>query len=162
MNKPDFIILHHSKGKDNIVRDFETIRKDHIEKRNFDDIGYHKVIENINDETKIISGRALFDSGAHSIGFNNTSIGVCVVGDYDDHPLEVAKSDILLLLLKSLMLVFDIDYTCVLGHRETYAYRGVPQEKTCPGEYIYMSDIRLALKNMKIPIDRVNPYIRGG
>ena len=145
INRPQFIVIHHSKSPDNIVRNFDEIKKYHIEVRGFENIGYHKIIERIGDRYEIVSGRNLWDHGAHALGFNTISIGICVVGDYDLYPIPLPMAQRLIKLIKALQLTFNIKNDKVIGHRETYGLRGLAQEKTCPGKMVYMEDIRQSL-----------------
>jgi len=45
-------------------------------------VGYHYVIE---WDGKLVQTRELFEEGAHCIGMNNSSIGVCFMGNFDIH-----------------------------------------------------------------------------
>ena len=70
------IVLHHSASpRDTTTR--ELIDQWHKAK-GWEGVGYHYVIE-ANGEIKI--GRELPQEGAHLMGMNKTSIGICVVGD---------------------------------------------------------------------------------
>ena len=142
----DYIILHHSKDIDRIVRDTEGIRNYHMQIRGFDDNGYHFCLEQVHNDYKICEGRPLMYAGAHALGFNHNSIGVCLVGDYDEKAISIGRMIKLLVLLKSLQLVYDIPIKRILGHRETYILRNKPVAKTCPGVEISMDEIREALK----------------
>lgn len=76
MRKITEIIIHCSatpEGRDFTV---EQIRRWHLQ-RGFRDIGYHFVI--YRDGT-IHSGRPVAQAGAHCLGHNANSIGVCYVG----------------------------------------------------------------------------------
>ena len=76
MRKIDEIIVHCSatpKGKDFSVDD---IRKWH-KQRGFCDAGYHFVVR---IDGRIESGRPIAVAGAHCLGHNSRSIGVCYVG----------------------------------------------------------------------------------
>lgn len=76
MRKITEIIIHCSatpEGRDFTV---EQIRKWHLQ-RGFRDIGYHFVI--YRDGT-IHSGRPVAQAGAHCLGHNANSIGVCYIG----------------------------------------------------------------------------------
>lgn len=53
--------------------------------RGFDGIGYHKVI--LRDGT-IENGRPLDEFGAHTVGYNGTSVGIVLAGGYQKIPLE--------------------------------------------------------------------------
>ena len=54
----------------------ETIRKWHMEEREWSDIGYHYVIRR---DGTVETGRPLVRDGAHAKGYNNY-IGICMVG----------------------------------------------------------------------------------
>jgi len=85
-------------------------------------------------------------AGAHALGFNFNSIGICLVGDYDEQYIETGRMIKLLVFIKALQLIYDIPIKRVLGHRETYVLRNRPVEKTCPGSKVSMDEIREALK----------------
>ena len=85
MNNPEMIVVHHTGGTDaNPLTDtsnqtFEIIKSWHL-KLGWDDIGYHWVIEK---NGKTTPGRKENTNGAHCVGYNTKSIGVCVVGNFD-------------------------------------------------------------------------------
>lgn len=145
MNNPKYIIIHHSKSTDYIVRDFRALKKYHVEVKGWDDIAYHYVIERVEESVQIINGRKPYKEGAHALGFNSVSLGICVVGDYDLYGWDIPKIQKLIELVKALRMIFDIPRDKVIGHRETYGIRGMAQQKTCPGKKIFMEDLRMAV-----------------
>lgn len=146
MNKPNYIVIHHSKGPDHVTRDFEAIRKYHIEVNGWLDIGYHFLLDEVNGSVEIISGRAPENVGAHALGFNDHSIGICMVGDFDIKPPPMKKVIKLVNLIRAVQATFEIKTAHVIGHRETYVLREQPIEKTCPGRAFDMDDLREAIK----------------
>ena len=78
-----YIVVHCSATRPSQDIDVKTIDAWHKE-RGFDKIGYHYVIKrNGNVET----GRDEQTQGAHALGYNHNSLGVCLVGgaNQDDH-----------------------------------------------------------------------------
>ena len=69
------IIYHHSLAD---VSTVEMIRRWHIQ-RGFSDIGYAAVVRR---DGSIEYGRDHRDTGAHALGKNHDSIGVCLEGDF--------------------------------------------------------------------------------
>lgn len=70
------IIIHCSatpEGKDYTIND---IKEWHLQ-RGFDDIGYHYVIYR---DGSVHAGRSIDVAGAHCIGHNRNSIGICYIG----------------------------------------------------------------------------------
>ena len=79
MRKIDKIILHCSatpEGRHVTVRDIDRWHRD----RGFSEIGYHHVIYL---DGSIHRGRPEEKAGAHTVGHNTTSIGVCYIGGVD-------------------------------------------------------------------------------
>lgn len=115
------IILHCSDSPQGRGDNAETIHRWHKE-NGFDGIGYHFVIL---ENGAIESGRPLFWDGAHTRGFNNKSIGICMIGKdtFTDEQIESAKS-----LINSTRGLFNIPIENILGHYETEQAHG----KTCP------------------------------
>ena len=76
MRSIDTIIIHCSDSPPGRGDDASTIHDWHT-KRGFDGIGYHAVIL---ENGKIEVGRPDYWVGAHAIGHNGTSLGVCIIG----------------------------------------------------------------------------------
>ena len=70
------VIFHHSLSN---FGDVDIIRKCHNE-RGFEGIGYHFVVP---VEGRFQHGRNIRMIGAHALGKNSDSIGVCIVGDFN-------------------------------------------------------------------------------
>lgn len=79
-SKTRYIILHHSAGS----TDVKSVHNQH-KRQGYIGIGYHYFID---DDGNIYSGRADNTVGAHCIGYNNESIGICFNGNF-----EIKKTD---------------------------------------------------------------------
>ena len=81
--KTDFIIIHCAATKPSMDIDIATIDAWH-RKRGFFSCGYHHVLTR---SGKVQEGRNLYDIGANAKGYNNRSIGICLVGGVtqEDH-----------------------------------------------------------------------------
>jgi len=73
------VVYHHSLSS---FGDVDIIRKWHINRTDekFEDIGYHFVVP---VEGRFQHGRNIQMIGAHALGKNKDSIGVCIVGDFN-------------------------------------------------------------------------------
>lgn len=125
MRKIDTIIIHCAdtpEGRDDRAAD---IRRWHKAK-GWDDIGYHYVIDL---DGTIEPGRPIEKAGAHCVGYNANSIGVCYIGGADAQtrkPKDTrtqAQKAALLSLLK--YLVAKYPGAKIYGHRDFSA-------KPCP------------------------------
>lgn len=153
MPKPEnikFLIVHTSDSKWGTV---DAIRKWHTDKppmgRGWADIGYHYVItnpfptyNNIKNNKPDVSydgaswpGRDLDhdgdveeEVGAHCVGFNDKSLGICMVGA--DGKYTQNQMERLYAVCIHLMAKYNIPVLNVLGHYETE--NGRSQGKTCP------------------------------
>ena len=135
--KIKYIIVHHSERD---VDSPEFIKERHIKNRNFKDIGYHFLIGNGEMGTtkgKLYLGRDTKFWGAHAYGYNDKSIGICLVGNFDKKKPSEKQIKKLINFLKEKMSEYNIPKENVLGHRE------LPNsEKTCPGKNIDMNEVR--------------------
>lgn len=86
-------------------------------------IGYHYVVE-INGETK--EGRPLMETGAHVAGFNQTSIGICLIGR---DQFSQAQWWALLALIQNIERELNKELK-LYGHNEYNPH------KQCPGFYV--------------------------
>lgn len=117
-NTPNKIIVHHSAASEPSPQ-FEAINMWHKE-RNFPlsrlgfYVGYHYVIEKNGD---IRQARLDQEIGAHTIGENKTSIGICLVGDFDKEKPTQAQSITLGKLLVILCNTYKIATNDIYPHR---------------------------------------------
>ena len=124
------IILHCSatvEGKDYSVKE---IRKWHMrEPRNWSDIGYHYVIRKDENGT-IERGRPVERQGAHTLGENSTSVGICYIGGVDKDikakdTMTLCQEESFIKLVESLRLIFGENLP-VYGHND------FTDKKECP------------------------------
>jgi N-acetylmuramoyl-L-alanine amidase len=148
--KIKYLIIHTSDSRWGSV---DVIRHWHVDPppmgRGWVDIGYHYVItngfltyqqlkNNVADQTfdgKVCNGRDTDhdgdveeEVGAHCVGFNDKSLGICLVGAHGIYTQK--QTDQLYALCKTLMAKYKIPVSNVLGHYETE--NGRSQGKTCP------------------------------
>ncbi len=140
MKKIDSIIVHIS---DSLFGSAREIRKWHLE-RGWKDIGYHFVILNgqilpayflscLNGSIELgrpLDGDSFIEDneiGAHCLGYNDHSVGICGIGKDSWQPGQIAS---LFMLLRALMRQFNVPVENVLGHCETES--GKREGKICP------------------------------
>lgn len=110
------VILHCSDW-DGEPQTTETIRSWHFQ-RGFKEIGYHWVIRK---DGVLEPGRPMTQQGAHCLGQNDTSIGICLCGRHMFTEVQFVT------LRRLLKFVHDIFPAATLhGHNE------FNQNKTCP------------------------------
>lgn len=80
MRDIDKIIIHCSATRPDQNITAKNIKRWHVEDRGWSDIGYHYVIKR---DGTLEKGRDLGVGGAHALGYNAHSIGVCLVGGVD-------------------------------------------------------------------------------
>lgn len=109
---------------------WNAIRWYHINENGWKDIGYHIGVEWIGSYYEALLGRMLTESGAHTKenGMNNSSIGICCVGNFDIAPVPASQMDKLIQVTRSMMEIFNIPVYNVQRHSD-YA-----THKSCPGK----------------------------
>jgi len=153
MEKIENIIIHCSASNWGTAR---LIRQWHLQ-RGWKDIGYHFVILNgfpsgdwynrririFAQEGSVEGGREinpdnildLTEIGAHALGYNSKSIGICLIGDQKFRPAQLMA---LWTLVNQLRAMWGIPIGAILGHYETP--QGRKEGKTCPN--LQMAEIR--------------------
>jgi len=122
--------------------DVTEIKKWHVEERGFEDIGYHFVILK---NGQIQHGRDSSKVGAHALGKNHDSIGICLEGNL--HNYEPTKSQ----LDASARLYHDIcRYYSKSLKVEFHRNKRLPN--ACPGKKLDREDF------LEI-VYRANPFI---
>ena len=139
--KVNKIIVHHSYSKDHAtLRDFDEIKRWHTNK-GWRDIGYHYVIEKVNGVYGVIKGRPENMAGAHTLGHNHDSIGICLVGNFmvDNVPSDML--DVLVDLIKDIR----------KRHGDIFAGgHGDFNATSCPGDKFPMAKLQEMLKGDSI------------
>ncbi len=134
MNTPQWIVVHHSGGTDlNPLQDssnytVDQCNIDHKARFNFKSslgwwVGYQYFIDK---EGKATQCRADKEEGAHTIGKNNSSIGICLAGNFDATMPTARQIEALKTLLIEKSKEYNIPKENIVPHR-TFA------KKTCYG-----------------------------
>ena len=137
--KIERIILHHSLTKDSVTVSWGAITNYHINHNGWDDNGYHFGIELINNRYEILVGRMLNIRGAHCRNHNEGSIGICLIGNFNETYIPANQWDLALRLCRSLMDIF------FLTPKDVYRDRDFHSRKTCPGKNFNIYEFRRQL-----------------
>lgn len=129
MNTPQYIIVHHTGGTDKDpladTSNHTAAQVDFYHKsKGWDGIGYNWFIEK---DGRVVKGRDEAKTGAHTIGYNEKSIGICLAGNFDKTLPTDAQVASLKKLLEEKMLQYNIPSDKIVPHR-TFA------NKTCYGK----------------------------
>jgi hypothetical protein len=131
MKKAKYIILHCS-GTNVLAFDDINIIKGWHQKRGWRTVGYHFFITS---DGQVQHGRKLDEDmviekdevGAHALGFNDESVGICMHGNDFFTPQQFRAQAALIEKLKK---QFNLDNSAVIGHNEIPSAK--KQGKTCP------------------------------
>jgi N-acetylmuramoyl-L-alanine amidase len=140
--RPSKIIIHHSATEDGKILSLPSIRKYH-KAQGFLDVGYHTIIEEVDLGYEALYGRPLCLPGAHTKGQNETSLGICLVGNFSILPPPHAQLLLAGRVVSQLCRVFNIPLTEIYPHSKFNATE-------CPGIRFNMDEfisnyVRLAL-----------------
>jgi hypothetical protein len=83
------LVVHHSAS---VLDGPRAIQKLHMEKRGYADIGYHYLID---AEGRLYEGRLVGVRGAHTGGFNTGTVGVCLLGNFENQWPDVRQLEAL-------------------------------------------------------------------
>ncbi len=144
--KPSQIIVHHSDSADTGNVSWLQIKKWHTTPppngNGWSDIGYHAGVELVESSGlssyEILYGRPWYKQGAHCLGQNDKSLGICFVGDFDIAPPPEAQLICGAELIKLWMMMFEIDKSKIFPHKFFNA-------TNCPGKYFSMDKLLLYL-----------------
>lgn len=128
-NIPKYIIVHHTGGTDkDPLADTSHHTREIVEQYHLSlgwkGIGYHWFIEK---NGRVVRGRAEELEGAHTKGFNKSSIGICLAGNFDLTIPTEAQTNALRLLLADVRTRYKIPLENIVPHREFAT-------KTCYGK----------------------------
>ena len=130
-NSPKSVIIHHT-AVNNLTP--QSINEDHKNK-GYGGIGYHFYIRK---DGTIYKGRDEKLVGAHAIGRNYDSIGICLEGNFEKEGMNEEQERALLMLTSDMVIKYNI--SDIIGHRDTY-------QTLCPGKNVSIEEIREKVKN---------------
>lgn len=144
--KRRYAVIHHTAGPP--TQTVDDIRRDHIQNRGWQDIGYNYLIT-IDGEVKI--GRSLDIPGAHADGkapgetqsLNYNGIGVACINNYEEVQPPDKQFAALIRFVKQLMKERNIPPFRVLLHREQIGGTAT----SCPGKLFMAETFRAAINN---------------
>lgn len=123
----NLIVIHHVGEIDRDVS-AEEIHNWH-QGQGWSGIGYHYVIRK---DGTIERGRPRAAVGSHAYGFNNCSIGINIVGDFEQGVPNSEQIEAAAQLLAELCNIYELTPTAqtVVGHRDL-------MPTSCPGQNLY-------------------------
>lgn len=127
-NFPEYIIVHHTGGTnadplaDTSHHTFKIV-DDYHKSLGWESIGYHYFIEK---DGALNAGRAETRHGAHTVGYNQKSIGICLAGNFDLTLPTEEQIKTLTILIKDIRTRYEIPTEKIIPHRKF-------ANKTCYG-----------------------------
>jgi hypothetical protein len=118
------IVVHHSALP--LSDGPREIQRLHMMNRGFADIGYHFVIDG---DGGLYEGRPLNVRGAHTSGRNTGTVGIALMGNFENGPPPPAQLVALQTLAGCLVAAYEI--THLAGHRDFQ-----PGVTVCPGQFL--------------------------
>ena len=119
------IIVHHSASDAKATVD--DIRDWHVYNNGWSDIGYHYIILG---DGSVAEGRPVNKIGAHVKGKNRYSIGICVVGNFENITPTPKQVKVLDWKINELCIEYGIGWDAVSAHRDW-------ANTLCPGANLY-------------------------
>lgn len=152
MNKPLYLIVHHTGGTDaqpladSSNYTVQQCNADHKARFNFiSSMGWYVGYQYFIDKNGVVTQcRADMEEGAHTIGKNNSSIGICLAGNFDATLPTAAQITALRDLLVARMYEFGIPAENIVPHRLFAA-------KTCYGKklsYTWAADLVRSIEGL--------------
>lgn len=151
MESVRYLVVHTEGSPSGAHGSLASIRRYHVVANGWEDVGYHYVIDR---EGRIHAGRSERFQGAGVAGFNRHALHVCVTGNADREAFNPPQLVALLEWIADARARHGVPLGNVLGHRECYAFPGVPNTgKSCPGRLTNMASIRaLATDRWPVPV----------
>jgi hypothetical protein len=129
------LIVHHSALP--VSDGPREIQQLHMQQKGYADIGYHFVIDAAG---QLYAGRDLNVRGAHTGGANTGTVGVCLLGNFENTAPKTVQLETLQALGMNLAATYGL--THLAGHRDFQ-----PNETVCPGAQLepLLPDLAAAL-----------------
>jgi hypothetical protein len=124
--KKNHIVIHHSGTGDGPENNTAGIRRWHVEHNQWHAIGYHALVERVGESYEALLGRPWDWDGAHTIGHNLNSLGLCYCGNFMAEPPTDAQLVVGVEVVRYWMRLFGIGAKQVWPHGKLNA-------TDCPG-----------------------------
>jgi N-acetyl-anhydromuramyl-L-alanine amidase AmpD len=120
------------------------MRRYHLGK-GWNDIAYHFIIEDVDNEYEIICGRMLNQQGAHAgvAEINKSSIGICLVGNFNEYLPPEDQWWKAVKLVDYIIERHSIPLNNIKGHRDFKA-------TDCPGKFFDIDKFRGDVLNYNV------------
>lgn len=130
------LVVHHSATASGSAGCFRVL---HRGINRWNDIGYHFVIGNGTHSGNGIveEGRRVPYRGAHARGANHYTLGICLVGNFNETKPALEQLEALGGLLRNLLSTWGLESSSVTLHR---LVKGSSTE--CPGRHLTLDEIR--------------------
>lgn len=138
--KTSYIVLHHAAA---ITCTPQQIHQWHLN-AGYVGIGYNFIVRK---DGSIYTGRPIGASGAHTIGYNSTSVGICAEGNFETENMPEVQKDAIILLVKYVLEIYP--GAIIKGHGELDA-------TACPGKNYPLGEI----KSKSMEVDDVPAILR--
>jgi N-acetyl-anhydromuramyl-L-alanine amidase AmpD len=139
-----WIVVHHAAAQ---TATQQQIHQWHLGKE-YIGIGYHFYIRK---DGKIYRGRAIDAVGAHTLGYNDTGIGVCLEGDFTKERSPQTQQDALADLCRSLLKSYPT--AKIVGHGQLGA-------TACPGHLLDLGAIIKKVQQEGSGMVQVSPWAK--
>lgn len=132
MKEIEGVVLHNSGVT--VLQSVETIHNYHKNK-GWAGIGYQYYVRK---DGRIYRGRTESMEGAHCVGVNGISIGICAEGNFNEETMSNVQKNSIIELIKDIKSRYNIKW--IRGHREMLA-------TSCPGTNFPIEEIKNAVMN---------------
>lgn len=139
----EYIILHHRAGDG----DVQSIHRQHVNGNGWTGIGYHFYVRK---DGSIYRGRPINTWGAHCVGYNDKSIGVCFEGDFSKEKMSDTQKKAGQKLVSYLKELYP---DAKIAKHEDF------NSTSCPGKNFPFKDIKNAEIDAKIELTSTNDII---
>ncbi|TCO68101.1 N-acetylmuramoyl-L-alanine amidase [Marinisporobacter balticus] len=126
MNKPSMIVIHHAAHSSATVDDIHRWHK----QEGFRGFGYHFLITK---DGQVYRGRPENTIGAHCKGYNQSSLGICLQGNFEVEKVFKIQLEALMKLCQYLCNKYGI--RTIKGHREL-------RSTSCPGQNFPLAEVK--------------------
>lgn len=111
------------------IKQVQSIQNFHMDVRGWNDIGYSFLVC---EDGRVYEGRGWNVRGAHTLGYNEIAIGVCIIGDYQSRlPLPAALN------ATQELLACGVEKDLITADYELFGHRDGRLNTTCPGDALY-------------------------